>query len=125
MTNKGHAVTNPRISAGATVVRSPRLPWGSGFVPTSSHDLEGGEFCLLDFKQPYQRRRSAAAASTIHPNEAAGGRSEWLCVSNLYNRPLGRTFNADVARFDHLTHKYLSLFRYSSAGVKPLFEVGC
>ena len=78
MTNKGHAVTNPRISAGATVVRSPRLPWGSGFVPTSSHDLEGGEFCLLDFKQPYQRRGFAAAATSVHSNEAAVGNTQWF-----------------------------------------------
>ena len=70
MTNKGHAVTNPRISAGATVVRSPRLPWGSGFVPTSSHDLEGGEFCLLDFKQPYQRYAVPRALLELHKESA-------------------------------------------------------
>jgi hypothetical protein len=30
MTSKGQAVTNPRISAGATFVYGPRLSWESG-----------------------------------------------------------------------------------------------
>ncbi len=42
MTSKGQAVTNPRISAGATIVNGPRLSWGSGVRWISTHGREDG-----------------------------------------------------------------------------------
>ena len=54
MTNKGQAVTNPRISAGATNVNGPRLSWGSGLRLDFHSRLEGGGGFSLDLNQPYQ-----------------------------------------------------------------------
>lgn len=42
MTSKGQAVTNPRISAGATFVYGPRLPWESGVRWISTRSREDG-----------------------------------------------------------------------------------